>query len=218
MSLYDELGAGEANPDQVDRDMSGELLPEGLHIARLVGHKNRDAKTSEMHGDELSFEIAAGEFAGKEIKETLWKSDNEKVRNRRIMFAHRLGLLTATKGPDGKAKYVPVEGKNEWYDASGTAVVIDVQHEEYDKTDKASGKPNGQKGKSAKIKFGGIYAMDTDDKRVVEFLRTAPKPDGGTSGSGSTRPSGGGGQPGSNGAAGAGASKGNPKNVDLSDL
>jgi hypothetical protein len=114
------------NPDAVDAiGDAGGMIPPGKYHARLEGAAARTAKTGST-GSELVFAVLAGPFAGTEVKDTLWNSDNERNKNKLVLWGHRLGLLTVD--PKTK-KYVRVEGKTGFEDCLGTEVVIEVIHE-----------------------------------------------------------------------------------------
>lgn len=186
MSLLESLGISdedlrEMDPDRVEAEMaSGGVIPEGKYHAVLIGAKKHDAKSG-SEGEELEFEILAGQFRGSKLKDTLWKTDNAKGRNRMTMFANRLGLLAAIPVPGSKDKktYAPIEGKSDWCDVLYAQCVIDVTIEEYEMTDKKTGKPNGKKGKANRLAFEGVFKLD--DPRVKDVERAA-----GTIGVGST--------------------------------
>lgn len=182
MSLHDDLDLDSVNPDNLEKEMSGELLPEGLYVARLVGAKSINSASKGTPGNELTFEVVAGEYNGREVKETIWTSNNDRSRNRKILFLHRLGLLEV-KEVDGQKRYAWVEGKSDWHDAiDGVNVVIDLAHEEFERKDD-KGVVTG-KGKRCNLRFGGIYSLDTTEKRVQEWLKTVTIPPSGGSSSG----------------------------------
>lgn len=169
MALLDELQLDAvADANEVEEKMSmGMLPPEGMHHAALVGFKEGTANSG-SHFRELRFAIIAGPAKGMEVKESLWapkgetQEKDEKARNRMRLFAHRLGVLKKVPidGQTGKFRYVPVPGVADFHDVLDKATcVIDVKHEEYDRTD---GKG---KGKKAILTFEGV--LPCDDKRVV---------------------------------------------------
>lgn len=170
MALLDELQL-DAAPDanEVEKQMSmGNIPPEGMHHAVLVGFKEGTANSGTGFR-ELRFKIIAGPAAGMEVKESLWKPKgddpvkDERAKNRLRIFAHRLGILRKVpiEGQKDKFRYVPVEGVSDFVDVLDKATcVIDVKHEEYDRTD---GKG---KGKKAVLTFEGVLCVD--DKRVKD--------------------------------------------------
>lgn len=162
----DELA--KLNPDHVEQDVeSGGVVPEGKYHAMIVGVGDREAKETGNSGAELEFEILTGPYKGAHVKDTIWKSEKQKGKNRALLFAHRLGLLTTTV-VNGVKQYAPVEGKTGWADVFGTQCIIDVTIEEYDQKDK-SGQKTGKKGKSNRLEFAGVYRLD--DPKVKDVPR-----------------------------------------------
>lgn len=169
MGLLAELGVkpADVNLDDVDKKMaSGDLPPEGIHHAMLasVGPiPNADGR-----GWKFTFEIVAGPGRGSMVEEVLWKpkGENEKkdatMRNRILMFAHRLGLLKKVTGGDGKDMTVEVEGKHDFCDCLGATTFIELMHEEREYEDEKS--KTKKKIKQAKVTFGGL--LGADDKKV----------------------------------------------------
>lgn len=159
MSLMSELTPAIKNKkaNEVDNAMTnGGLPPEGIHYAQLKGSRDVEAKSGST-GRELVFTILAGPGKGQEVKDTLWNSDKDASTNRKIIFAHRLGLLKKV-GSGDDATYVQADPKKQnFMDVRGACVFIEVIHEEYDKE-------KGGKGKSARLSFEGI--ISPDDKRV----------------------------------------------------
>lgn len=102
------------------------------------------------------------------VKETVWHPDpnkspddekNKKTTNRVLLFGHRLGVLV--KKDDDTFDDAP--GIHGFADRIGKAqVIIDVVHDEYTKKD-------GTKGKSAKLQFVGVYALN--DPKVKDVVR-----------------------------------------------
>ena len=136
--------------------MNGGIPPEGIHYAQLKGSRDVEAKSGST-GRELVFTILAGQAKGQEVKDTLWNSDKDASTNRKILFAHRLGLLKKV-GTGDDATYVQADPKKQnFMDVRGVCVFIEVIHEEYEKD-------KGGKGKSARLSFEGI--ISPDDKRV----------------------------------------------------
>lgn len=173
MSLYESLGISDdelagLNPDQVEKDVElGGVIPEGKYHALLVGVGKKDATTG-SEGVELEFHILAGPFKGGIIKDSIWKTDKAKGKNRILLFAHRLGLLTS-KDVDGKKQYVPAPGKTDWPDCRLTTCIIDVIIEEYEMTDKVTKAKTGKKGKANRLAFEGVFTLD--DPRVKDVAR-----------------------------------------------
>lgn len=158
----EDLDLDSFNPAAVDAvGEAGGLIPPGKYHARLEGAALRTAKTGNS-GSELVFTVLAGPFAGTEVKETLWGGDNERNKNKTVLWGHRLGLLAVD--PKTK-KYVRVEGKTGFEDCLGAEVVIEVVHEQ-DKTDPAKKWP--------RLAFG-LWAVD--DPKVKDVKKAAaPKP------------------------------------------
>lgn len=159
MSLMSELtpAINKKKANEVDNAMmNGGIPPEGIHYAQLKGSRDVEAKSGST-GRELVFTILAGQAKGQEVKDTLWNSDKDASTNRKILFAHRLGLLKKV-GTGDDATYVQADPKKQnFMDVRGVCVFIEVIHEEYEKD-------KGGKGKSARLSFEGI--ISPDDKRV----------------------------------------------------
>lgn len=159
MSLMSELTPAIKNKKANDIDQAmtnGGLPPEGIHYAQLKGSRDVEAKSGST-GRELVFTILAGPGKGQEVKDTLWNSDKDASTNRKILFAHRLGLLKKV-GTGDDATYVQADPKKQnFLDVRGACVFIEVIHEEYEKD-------KGGKGKSARLSFEGI--INPDDKRT----------------------------------------------------
>lgn len=170
MSILDILGYsedefGKINPDDVDKAMTaGDVIPEGKYHAMLVGACYKKATTG-SEGYELEFCIMSGPFAGKTIKENLWKSDNAKMRQRRTLFAHRLGLLQKV-GTDKNHRYEQIPGKSDWTDAINAQCVIVVEVEEYEI--EKEGKKTGRKGHKNRLAWCGVFKIDDPDVKDVE--------------------------------------------------
>lgn len=155
--LLDDLPLEDITADSVDQTAkSGGLIPEGKYHVRLDGAGDTVSKNNNA-GSELTFVILHGPFAGQEVKETLWSSENDKAKNRLVLFAHRLGLL---KLNEKTKRYERVEGKSGFGDVLGAECVIEVAHREYEKKDKT-------KGKAANVTFGGIWKLDDPDVKSV---------------------------------------------------
>lgn len=167
MSLMDELNPTIKNKraSEVDSAMTnGGLPPEGIHHAVFVGCREANANSGAT-GRELKFIITAGPGKGQEVKDTLWNSDKEASTNRKILFAHRLGLLKKT-GSGDDVRYTQADpNKRDLNDVRGVLVFIEVIHEEYEKQ-------KGGKGKSARLSFEGI--ISPDDKRVKGIPTGSP--------------------------------------------
>lgn len=160
--MIDDLNIDDLNPETVDQvAKSGGLVPAGKYHVRLDGAGDVTSKNN-TQGTELAFVILTGPFTGSEVKETIWSSENEKAKNRLVLFASRLGLLAVD--PKSK-KYARVKDKHTFQDCLGAEVVIEVSHREYDKKD-------GSKGHVAQVTFGGIWALD--DKAVKDVPRAKP--------------------------------------------
>jgi hypothetical protein len=167
--LLDDLPLEDITSESVDQTAkSGGLIPEGKYHVRLDGAGDVVSKNHNA-GCELTFVILTGPFAGQEVKETIWSSDNDKAKNRLVLFAHRLGLL---KHNDKTKRYERVEGKDGFGDVLGAECVIEVAHREYEKKDKT-------KGKAANVTFGGIWEVDDKDvKNVPKAKPTSPGTNG----------------------------------------
>lgn len=162
--LLDDLPLEDIAADSVDQvAKSGGLVPEGKYHVRLDGAGDVVSKNHNT-GSELTFVILHGPFAGQEVKETIWSSENEKAKNRLVLFAHRLGLL---KLNEKTKRYERVDGKSGFGDVLGAECVIEVAHREYEKKDKT-------KGKAANVTFGGIWKLDDPDVKSVPKAKPAP--------------------------------------------
>jgi hypothetical protein len=169
MNLMEDLELETYNPDAIDAAMeAGGVVPKGKYHARLENARDVVSKENSNDGVELEFKLLASHFAGQSVKDTIWVTDNEKAKARRIIFMHRLGLLRTEVLPDGKKKYVPVQGKEHFRDVLGVECVIDVDVEEYEIKDKDTGQKTGRKGKSNRLAFCGVYALDDPKLKDVE--------------------------------------------------
>lgn len=181
MSLMNELNATlkKRKANEVESAMTnGGLPPEGVHHAMLKGQRDVETKSSTT-GRELLFVILAGPGKGQDVKDTLWNSDKEAAQNRKILFAHRLGLLRKV-GSGDDARYEQADPKKQDFnDVRGTCCFIEVVHEEYEKE-------KGGKGKSARLSFEGI--INPDDKRV-KGVPTGSPPGAGPAGATAANPS-----------------------------
>lgn len=169
--MIDDLNLDDINPDTVDQTAkNGGMIPEGKYHVRLDGAADVNSKNN-TQGTELTFLILTGAFAGQEVKETVWVSNNEKAKNRLALFASRLGLLHRN---DKSKKFERVKDKHTFQDCLGAEVVIEVAHREYEKKDKA-GKVTGT-GKAASVTFGGIWSLDDKDVKDVPKAKAGSKP------------------------------------------
>jgi hypothetical protein len=165
--MVDDLDLEGINPNAIDDlPKSGGLVPEGKYHVRLDGAGDTSSKTNGTQGTELTFVILTGAHAGQEVKETVWKSDNEKAKCRLVLFASRLGLLVRNTKTN---KFERVKDKNTFQDCRGAEVVIEVVHREYEKKDKS-------KGKAANVSFGGIWSVDDKEVKDVPKAKAGSKP------------------------------------------
>lgn len=126
--LPEDYDAGSAE----GRAAAGGMLPPGHYYAKLEGAQPKEAKSGNV-GEELTFTITSGPFAGTTVTDTLWRGDKVFTADRIIRFGSRLGLfqcdpktgksLTVNKLP------VPVEGKTDFRDCLDAEVIIEVEHE-----------------------------------------------------------------------------------------
>jgi hypothetical protein len=98
---------------------------------------------------------------GLEVKETLWVTEKEKGKNRVLLFAHRLGMLTKV-AENGQEHYLPVTGKAELSHCLGAECVIDVGEHE-------TREHQGKKYTDARLSFEGVLKLD--DKRCEKVPR-----------------------------------------------
>lgn len=158
-NVFEEIGSPSIDADALGERMeAGGMVPEGLYPVRLEGAKNITSKQKETPGYELTFVILSGAFKGSQVTDTLWRTDNPRSRDRIALFGHRLGLLKR----DENGKLVPIPGKGEFIDVLDVEVLIEVEHEEYEREDKS-------KGHKARLAFGGIYTAD--DAKALEKLK-----------------------------------------------
>lgn len=168
MSLLDQLGIDVASidPEKAEKNLDGGPLPEGKYHALLTGAKSESFKSGNS-GFEFEFEVLApDEHAGRKVHDRLVIS--EKTEPRQIMYLSRLGIIEAVE-KDGKKHYEKGEVED-FIDAIGTEVVIEVAHEEFQRE-------KGGKGIAAKVTFGGVWRVD--DERVKDV----PKADSAAVGS-----------------------------------
>jgi len=163
MSVLDRLGVDleKTNAKELEDSMKGNGLPAiGLHHAVLDGCREVAANSGST-GYELRFKILGGPAKGLEVKETLWVTEKEKGKNRVLLFAHRLGMLSKV-AKNGQEHYLPVAGKSEFSHCLGAEVVIDVGEHE-------TREHQGKKYTDAKLSFEGVLKLD--DKRCEKVAR-----------------------------------------------
>src|SRR5262245_60438787 len=114
---FSDLATGYDVGAMEKRMEAGGLIPPGKYPAKLNGAKRTESKQKNTPGWELTFEITGGPFAGSEVHDTLYITDNPKSRDRIALFGHRLGLLKRTD--DGKG-LVKAEGKTDFMDCLDT--------------------------------------------------------------------------------------------------
>jgi hypothetical protein len=109
------------------RMKAGGQIPPGKYPAKLVGAARTESKQKQTPGWELTFEVTGkGPFAGSTVTDTIYITENQKSKDRLVLFGHRLGVLEKKKDGSG---YVKAEGKTDFADALDTACVIEVMHE-----------------------------------------------------------------------------------------
>ncbi len=160
MSLFGDLNLN-VDPDEIDKEMdANNCIPAGKYVFELTGTKPVKANTGSL-GQELEFTAVGGPYDGKVIKDTLWKSDNERVKNRIRYFGRRLGLLVKIEDKDGK-RYQYAEGKTDLSDCLHARVVLELEIEEQEnKETKKTYEKN-------KIKWSGIWTLD--DPAVADVV------------------------------------------------
>lgn len=129
------------------------MIPPGKYAATLNGAKRTESKQKQTPGWELTFLISGGAFAGSEVTDTIYVTDNAKSKDRLVIFGHRLGLLDKKKDGSG---YVKAEGKTDFTDCLDTPCVIEVIHEPDQKD------PNK---KWVRLAFGGIWKPDDPEAK-----------------------------------------------------
>ena len=167
-AFLDEIGITEDyDARNLDERMeAGGMVPPGKYHAVLHTANKVESKTKGTPGWELGFKISSGAFAGSDIKETLYITDNPRSRDRLALFGSRLGLLSRTQ----EGRLVIVEGKDDFRDCNDTPCIIEIHHEKYERDD-------GTEGKSARITFGGIF--DAKDPKALKAIAEQAK-NGGT--------------------------------------
>lgn len=175
MSFFSDIPLQTMKADQVEAQMAaGGNVPPGVYRAHLETAKEVISKEKGTPGFELKFQIEGGMFNGCSVTDTLWKTDNERLRNRIVLFGLRLGILTR----DPKTQEVtPVEGKVDFTDAIDTKCIVEVVEETFKRDD-------GSQGKNARIAYGGVYY--TDDKKAAEKIGKPATSTSGTGGTGGT--------------------------------
>jgi hypothetical protein len=178
MSFLDELGIAPGTvkaSDVADQMSKGSAPPDGVYHAVLEAAGN--IPNAEGRGSKLVFKIIAGPWEGYEVDEALWKPKGDdpkkdaRVKNRNLIFGHRLGLLTR----DSADNFVQVAGKHSFADCLGAPCFIELRQEEesYQK-DGATKKIT-----KAKLTFEGV--LDPADKKCASVPKgTAHAGAGGT--------------------------------------
>lgn len=159
-TFLDEVGIGSDYDARGldDRMAAGGLIPPGKYRAVLHGANKTVSKAKNTPGWELTFRVQEGPFAGSDVKDTLYITDNPRSRDRLALFGSRLGLLVRNKD----ARFVMAEGKVDFRDCLDAPCIIETLHEEYDRDD-------GTKGKAVRLAFGGCF--DPKDPKAIEALR-----------------------------------------------
>ena len=124
MSFFDDVDDGYEGVGE--RMEHGGLIPPGYYRAKLVGAKEVESKSKGTPGYELTFVVQGGPFDGKEVSDTLWKTDHQFSKDRIKLACVRLGLRKPS--PDGK-RLLPVEGKADFMDCVDAETVIEIVHE-----------------------------------------------------------------------------------------
>lgn len=158
MSQKEIVDLQNENVNEIDENRS-ERPPAGSYRAKV-----KEITDDEKHpgGKVFRFSITSGPWAGCSILEWLTAvhqgktpENQRRLKQRRILFAKRLGLLDST----ANGQCVEID----WDAAIGLAVVIKAKEEEQD------GKPR------TRLEWDGIYR--TSDPRVAELLgEKAPQP------------------------------------------
>jgi len=162
MPLFDEEELEGTNPKDVEDSFGAKVIPPGIYAGMLTGVKDVRSQKNGTEGVEFTFTITHGPCKGRKVTDTLWLSDATK--SRKILYAHRLGLLKSVDG-----KYKPVEGMDSWRDAiEYRQVYIKVVTNKY-KTE------SGEERENSKLDFEPI--IKPGDKRIPEEMR-AIVPDG----------------------------------------
>ncbi|VTU01038.1 unnamed protein product [Gemmataceae bacterium] len=146
-----------------ERMKHGGLIPPGKYRATLLGAKRTESKAKQTPGWEMTFKLSEGGFAGSEVTDTIYITDNVKSKDRLVIFGHRLGLLI--KKPDGTG-YVKAEGKTDFMDCLDTPCIIEVIHEPDQKDENK---------KWVRLAFGGVYLPN--DPEAVKTLGKAKEPE-----------------------------------------
>lgn len=146
-----DLNLDEYNPEAVETSVrSGGQVPPGHWPAKLIGCSDKTSREG-RGGSELVFEITGGPHAGAKVKDTVWSGDKPALKNRQLLFANRLGLVTESKDPaTGKAKYKLAKPSQDFAHCVGAEVIIKTVHEKYERRD-------GGEGTSVKLDFAGIF-------------------------------------------------------------
>ncbi len=162
-TFLDELG-GAVDADSLDARMAaGGNIPPGKYHAKLNGAKETVSKQKGTPGYELTFIVVGGPFDGTEVTDTLYRTDNQKTRDRLALFGSRLGLLV--RGNDGKLTMA--KGKRDFMDCLDTPCVIEITHEKYTREDKSEGH-------AVRLAFNGIH--DPADPKVKAEMAAGGKP------------------------------------------
>lgn len=153
-----------------ERMKNGGVIPAGKYAATLHGAKRTTSKEKQTPGWELTFKITEGVFKDLDITDTIYITNNEKAKDRLLIFSHRLGLLE--KKPDDTG-YVKTKGKVDFLDVLDTPCVIETILE--------PDKENPNK-KWVRLAFGGIFKPGDPDAKLGPTV--AKDKDGGGGGKG----------------------------------
>lgn len=128
-------------------------IPNGRYHVRLINVSDVTANNSGNTGKEFQFELLAGPFANRKVRDTLWSTYREKAEQIHRFYAARLGVMKH----DG-TNYVRDPNVSDWSDLIGRTYIIEIQQEKY--TDK-----HGVEKMGNRVKLFGIHRLDDEKAR-----------------------------------------------------
>jgi len=186
MGMFDDFDLESLDAEKIEKDIeSGGVIPAGKYNSKLVGYVPKERDNGMAH--ELTFQIVEGEYAGREVKHTLYPSTKsgdaaQRAKNVVIHFSRCLGLIHKVT-VNGKQKYEEVHKGHTFGDRLGQSCVIEVIIDVSDLLDKDTKKPTGKKWTSNRLSMFGIEAASGSTATVTTANHSTPPST--TSGSGS---------------------------------
>lgn len=159
MGMFDDFDLETMDAEKLEKDIeTGGVIPAGEYNAVLIGYVPKERDNGKAH--ELTFQIADGDYAGREVKHTLYPSTKspdaaQRAKNVVVHFSKCLGLLKTVE-VNGKKTFAEVNKGHTFGDQLGHRCVIEVIIDVSDIIDKDTKKPTGKKWTSNRLSMFGI--------------------------------------------------------------